>query len=381
MTQKELEIVAEIRKDLKRRKLREWVKSTFDLTTYKARTLIEWAKALDDSAPSLPVLSPDDPLLRSAVVRELKKLTSVETIAKNLHTTAEVITGIVADLEVHGYIIRRTGKRIQSSGVVQEGSTRIVRMNHYVGKMTSFGVVADMHMCSNYERLDVLNEAYDTFAERGITAVLCPGNYVDGECRFNAHELKVRGIADQCHYAIGNWPTRKGITTYYVDGDDHEGWYQQREGIEFGRYLELEARASGRSDLVYMGYMEADIELKAPKGSAIIKVIHCGGGSTYATSYTMQKLAESFQGGEKPAVVIAGHYHKADYCFPRAVHCVQGGTCQDQTRFMRKKKLSAHLGFSVISLQQDMRGSVTRFAYEFYPFWDRGYYIKRDVQL
>lgn len=643
MTQADIEIIAAIRKNLGRKALRSWVKETYGLTTYKARSLIGCAKAQDQSGSGVPftfpALEPGDPLLRAAVVRELKKPTSAEAIARNLKTTPEVITGVIADLEAHGYIIKHTGRRIQSNGFVQEGSTRIARENHYIGKPLSFGVVSDMHMCSNHERLDVLNEAYDTFAERGIHTVLCPGNYVDGEARFNTHELKVHGIADQCRYAIDHWPERKGITTYYIDGDDHEGWYQQRDGIEFGRYLELEAKDSGRTDLYYMGYMEADFELKAPEGSAVIKILHAGGGSAYATSYTSQKLAEcvpmeseiltptgwkryeslsvgdlvlgyniatgvnewttllglnryddqtvctykndsfqvtctpdhkwamewekrgsrykeqtyvypserhlwtigeakdrsrivqaapspsgagvsfynhedilnradavqvvlnmtsaqrqafifgfmvgegtkvqnkgvptgtllasqnpgpvhdafvlacnlegravsvhpsfkmtdkgrrqcnkltilhknrrmvnsirvvkefrcnvwcpttalgtwvmrqgdvvtitgnSFQGGEKPAVAIIGHYHKFDYCFPRAVHCIQAGCCQDQTRFMRKKKLAAHLGFCIITLQQDTCGSITRFVPEFFPFWDRGYYIRRDVKL
>ena len=140
----------------------------------------------------------------------------------------------------------------------------------------------------------------------------------------------------------------------------------------------LEAQAQGRNDLVYLGYMEADIEIKAPQGSAIIKVIHAGGGSSYAFSYASQKLVESFQGGEKPAVCIIGHYHKSEYCFPRNVHCVQCGCTQDQTRFMRKRKLAAHVGFATITFQQDVNGSITRFSPSFYPFWDRTYYLNRD---
>jgi hypothetical protein len=235
-----------------------------------------------------------------------------------------------------------------------------------------------MHLCSKAERLDVLEAAYDEFARRGITTVLCPGNYIDGECRFNTHELLAHGISDQCQYAIDHWPSKPGIKTYYVDGDDHEGWFQQREGIEFGRYLMLEAQAQGRDDLVYLGYMEADFELKAPEGKAIVKVIHAGGGSSYAFSYSSQKLAESFSGGEKPAICIIGHYHKMEYCFPRNIHCVQVGCTQDQTRFMRKRKLAAHVGFGIITLQQDIKGGITRFCPEFYPFWNKGFYADRD---
>lgn len=359
--------------------LRTRVTGTLGCSLHRARQLITQARALESGPAAVPA-DPKDPLFRSRLVRELRRTQTPARVAAKLNVTTEDVENIIADLEDSGYIVHRHGSAISIGQVVRESSTRIVRENHFIGKPLSFGVVADMHMCSKSERLDVLEAAYDEFAKRKINTVLCPGNYVDGECRFNQHELYAHGIADQCQYAIDHWPQRKGIKTYYVDGDDHEGWFQQREGIEFGRYLSLESRAQGRDDLVYLGYMEADFVLVAPQGSAVVKLIHAGGGSSYAFSYSSQKLAESFQGGEKPAVAIIGHYHKQEYCFPRNVHCVQAGCCQDQTRFMRKRKLAAHVGFCIITLQQDVKGGITRFSPEFFPFWDRGYYLSRDGQ-
>lgn len=355
------------------------VQDALSVSYYEARTLIAQARAVA-AAPSQVPLDPKDPLFRSRLIRELRRASTPQRVASKLSVPVSDVESAIDDLESSGYIVHRDGVSVRVGKTVRHADNRIVRKNQFVGKPMAFGVVADMHMCSHSERLDVLEAAYDEFARRKIDTVLCPGNYIDGECRFNAHELKAHGIADQCSYALDHWPQRKGIKTFYVDGDDHEGWYQQREGIEFGRFLALEARDRGRDDLTYLGYMEADIELKAPRGSSVIKLIHAGGGSSYAFSYSAQKLAESFQGGEKPAVAIIGHYHKMEYCFPRNVHCVQAGCCQDQTKFMRKRKLAAHVGFSIITLQQDVKGSITRFVPEFFPFWDRGYYLSRDGQ-
>jgi len=357
--------------------LRDEVANTLGVSMWKARKLITQAETIMAGIPQIGI-DPGDPLFRSEVARRIKKQTTVAKIAEQMHSTEDDVLAVIQDMEERGYIIMRRGSSIQLGKSAEQSTQGIVFENHFHGKPISFGVVADMHLCSKAERLDVLNAAYDEFAKRGITTVLCPGNYVDGECRFNTHELKAHGIADQCQYCIDHWPSRPGIKTYYVDGDDHCGWWQQREGIEFGRYLMLEATEQGRDDLVYLGYMEADFELKAPKGSAIIKVIHAGGGSAYAYSYSAQKLAESFQGGNKPAVCIIGHYHKFEYCYPRNIHCLQCGTTQDQTRFMRKRKISAHVGFCVVTLQQDITGAITRFCPEFFPFFDKGYYLNRD---
>lgn len=357
--------------------LREEVSEGLDISVWEARKLITQAETILAGIPKVGI-DPNDPLFRSEIARRIKKQTTITKIAEAMHSTDEEVGTVIDDMEERGYIIMRRGTTIQLGKSAEQSCMGIVMENHFHDKPISFGVIADMHLCSKAERLDVLNTAYDTFAQRGINTVFCPGNYIDGECRYNTHELLAHGIADQCQYAIDHWPMRPGIKTYFVDGDDHEGWFQQREGIEFGRYLMLEAQAQGRTDLIYMGYMEADFELKAPQGSAVIKVIHAGGGSSYAFSYASQKLVESFQGGEKPAVCIIGHYHKQEYCFPRNVHCVQAGCTQDQTRFMRKRKLAAHVGFLIVTLQQDIKGSISRFAPEFFPFWDRNYYLNRD---
>lgn len=357
--------------------LREEVAEGLGISVWKARQLITKAETILAGAPKIGI-DPNDPLFRSEIARRIKKQTTISKLAETMHSTEEEVAAVIDDMEERGCIILRRGTTIQIGKSVEQTTGGIIFKNHFYNKPISFGVVADMHLCSKAERLDVLVAAYDEFERRGINTVLCPGNYIDGECRFNTHELLAHGISDQCQYAIDHWPSKSGIITYFVDGDDHEGWFQQREGIEFGRYLMLEAQAQGRNDLIYMGYMEADIELKAPNGSAIVKVIHAGGGSSYAYSYASQKLVESFQGGEKPAVCIIGHYHKMEFCFPRNVYCVQAGCMQDQTRFMRKRKLAAHVGFSIITLQQDIKGSITRFSPEFFPFWDRGYYLNRD---
>lgn len=239
-----------------------------------------------------------------------------------------------------------------------------------------FGAIGDNHLCSKYERLDVLNALYDYFEQEGITTVYNTGNYIDGEARFNKHDIHTHGMFGQIDYFLKNYPQREGIKTYYIAGDDHEGWYTQREGVDIGSLTEMMARKQGREDLVYLGYMEQDVILPAKnkKGKTVIRVLHPGGGSSYAVSYTTQKIIESYQGGEKPDVLLIGHYHKAEYLFNRGVHSVQTGCTMDQSPFMRKKRLAAHLGGWIIEFSTDDNGAITRFKQEFIPFYDNNYY-------
>jgi hypothetical protein len=218
-----------------------------------------------------------------------------------------------------------------------------------------FGFVTDNHLGSKYSRLDVLNDMYDRFERNGITQVFNAGNYIDGEARFNKFDLAVHGMDAQLRFLAENYPQRPSIVTHFVAGDDHEGWYGQREGIDIGRWTERVMQEHGRNDFRYLGYMEADVDLVNvnTEKSARARVVHPGGGSAYAISYTMQKLVESYEGGDKPAVVLAGHYHKMEIVNYRNVWCIQGGTTEDQTPFMRKKKLEAHVGGILVDLEQD----------------------------
>jgi hypothetical protein len=230
--------------------------------------------------------------------------------------------------------------------------------------------MGDAHLCSKYSRLDYLNTFYDICEQEGVTRVFDCGNMIDGEARFNKTDLLVHGMGNQMKYWAEHWPKREGIITEYVCGDDHEGWYLQREGIDIGWHMQKVAEKLGRTDLKYLGYMEHDIDLMTPEGGATtIRLQHPGGGSAYATSYQPQKIVESLSGGEKPHILCLGHYHKHGSFLVRNVHTLLTGCFQDQTPFMRKKRLSAHLGGYICDLTQAQDGSVLRWTTTFIPFF------------
>jgi len=237
-----------------------------------------------------------------------------------------------------------------------------------------FGSIADTHLASKYARADVLSALYDYYEANGIKMVYLMGNMIDGECRFNKHDLYAHGIEDQTDYFIANFPQRPGVTTKYITGDDHEGWYIQREGINIGDYLEKKAAAAGRSDLRFVGHMEHNISLERNGGKSTLRLIHAGGGTAYAISYTDQKYVESLQGGEKPNVVLVGHHHKWNMGYPREVHTFQVGCIQDQTPFMRKKRIQAMVGGAVVTMKQEASGVIRSCCGEWIPFYDRSFY-------
>jgi hypothetical protein len=244
------------------------------------------------------------------------------------------------------------------------------------GQIYRFGAISDTHLGSKYARLDVLDALYTWFAEEKIREVFHGGNLIDGEAKFNKFDLLpgATGLTNQCKLVARDYPSRKGIVTNFICGDDHEGWYAQREGLNIGKVMQDTFIDAGRSDLRYIGYLETDILVPAPKGKTWIRLMHPGGGSAYAISYKPQKIVESLQGGEKPQVLLLGHYHKAEFSIPREVFCFQLGCCQDQTPFLRKQNIQAHLGGWIIELMQAPDGHISRVKSEFMRFYDKGFY-------
>lgn len=244
-----------------------------------------------------------------------------------------------------------------------------------------FGVTSDNHLGSRYERLDVLNDLYDRFERAGVDRVFNCGNWIDGAGRagFNLHELKVHGLDAQMKYLADNYPRRKGIVTYAVSGNDHEGWWAQREGIDVGKYAENKMRSAGREDWVDLGYMEAHVCLRHAKTGAsnVMAVVHPGGGTAYALSYSVQKIVEALEGGEKPAVGLYGHYHKLWSGNIRNVWVLCPGCTQDQTSFMRSKiRQEAHVGGAIVEAEQDAEsGAIVAFKTQLIRYFNRGYYI------
>lgn len=244
-----------------------------------------------------------------------------------------------------------------------------------------FGGIGDTHLGSKYERLDALEDMYSRLEGCGADRVYHTGNWIDGYLeRINAHDVHTPHMEGQLRYLAQAYPKRDGLVTYAVAGDDHEGWWARSHGIDIGKRAEQTMREHGREDWVNLGYMEAHIRLvNVNTGKeSILAVVHPGGGSAYADSYSVQKIIESLDGGEKPAVALYGHYHKLMFGEYRNVFWIQTGCFQDQTPFARGKKLRFAVGGSIVRLEQDPEtGAIIACTAQLVRYFVRGYYNNR----
>lgn len=305
-----------------------------------------------------------------------------DVLAQKIGLPTSLVKAVIADLHHKGFAVSKIGETFSIPNTQPPAYIHGPALEIESDKDGRYrlGVISDTHLGSKYSRLDVLEMEYDRFAKNGCTHVLHAGNWIDGEASFNKHDLLVHGMDAQIRYMAEHYPVRKGIHTYAVAGDDHEGWYSQREGVDIGRYAESVMRDCGRSDWHDMGYMESHVKLihKKTGQTAVLALVHPGGGSAYAESYSIQKIIESIDGGTKPSVAIYGHYHKMLAGEYRNVWWLQAGCTQDQTPFARKKKLRFVLGGTLLTLGQDPEtGAIESFLPDMKRYFNYGYYQNR----
>ena len=307
-----------------------------------------------------------------------------EALASQLDVAPGVVLDALHELQSFGRNVYQFGNTWSVEQTPATGGVSIEGLVSDADGWHRFGAMGDTHLGSKQERLEELHDMYRIYEANGIKTVLHTGNYIDGEARFNKHELKVHGMDGQLQHMGNVYPQITGINTYMVSGDDHEGWFAQREGVDIGFYMQKVMERNGRTDLHNLGYMECFIPLThAQSGkTSMVHVIHPGGGTAYAISYTTQKQIESYEGGEKPAIALIGHYHKAEHLESRNVHAFQTGCFQDQTIFMRKKKLVAVIGgWIVMARQNPETGAIEEIVSYFKSYYNRGYYTNQRWSL
>jgi len=317
------------------------------------------------------------------VRKHLKSPKTGDELKRYTGATGDELADAISALRDKGVAVKATGGGnsfvIDAGGQPAYVDGQFLEFTSRPDNTFSFGIAGDKHIGSKYHRDDVLYDLYRRFEDRGVDAVFDTGNWIDGDARFNRHDLLVHGLDPQIALMAETHPKIADVTTYAVWGDDHEGWYAQREGIDVGRYAEGIMTAAGHQ-WVNLGFMEAHVKLvNANTGKhCLISIMHPGGGSAYALSYRPQKIIESMEGGEKPAAIFMGHYHKLEVLNVRNIWAVQAGCCEDQTPFMRKRSIEAHVGGVLAHLEQDPEtGALVALDAGMRRYFNRGYYNNR----
>lgn len=232
------------------------------------------------------------------------------------------------------------------------------------GKSFSFGYFSDAHIGNKKFNQPLFDYMVRFFKKEKPDFILNPGDHVEGMSNRPGHvyELDQVGFDQQTRRTVELYSQLDQFEHFGIDGN-HDQWYYIKadQGAIVGRHLERHVK-----NYHHLGQDEGDLNVHGVR----IKLFHANDGTAYATSYKLQKLIESFSGGEKPHIVLSGHYHKAMSMFSRGVHGFECGTVCGQSKFMRGKKIPAHMGFGLCKVVFNSRG-VERLTHTFVPWHEQ----------
>lgn len=222
---------------------------------------------------------------------------------------------------------------------VNEKKDSIKKVVSFDGEHYRFLWFTDPHMGEKHFKEYVLESAFEESYRLGVKKAYLGGDVSEGMSHRpgQIYELDKIGYDAQKEYAIEQLNKFDG-EIYMIDGN-HDRWFIKSNGAIIVKDICL-----ANENWHYLGHDEGDVEVNG----VIIRMFHGEDSSSYATSYRVQKLVESFQGGEKPNILLTGHTHKQGLFFERNIHCILGGCIEFQTKWMRSKRISAHVGFWIV---------------------------------
>jgi len=208
-----------------------------------------------------------------------------------------------------------------------------------------FGLIGDRHIGSLYHNSKAIQSFYNYCEQEGITTIYDCGDILDGHKIYKGQEFELRDLGFESQLRRLEKESPRNIKTRFITGN-HDASFKHLAGISVGTTIQEII-----PEYEFLGEEQANIQFDTPNGKYVLGLIHPGGGSAYAISYRPQRIIESLEGGTKPNMLANGHFHKSEVIPSyRNVCGVQAGTFQNQTPFMARQGLAAHVGGWIIEI-------------------------------
>jgi len=301
--------------------------------------------------------------LEDRILKRIKKKTLVSALAELLEVTEDDILLTATKLKLSGHTnikVFKEGNRtfIQLIKRFKRLDNEFDKTELWHGeKEITIGVVSDTHCGSEYHAKEELDKMYDIFEDRGITMVLHAGDLSEGMKKLRMETFLGNvaiGFNAQLDYVVRNYPRRKGITTYAINGN-HDLWYLTEGLANFVNTVALV-----RDDIKYMGDDFARIFI-TPKID--ITMFHPNDGSASNVFTKLQNFGD--RGGNKLSKInIIGHYHKLGWIYYRDMHILYPGSFQKQSEWMNMNNLRSEVAGIILKMKIKDDGSLKELIIE-----------------
>lgn len=211
------------------------------------------------------------------------------------------------------------------------------------GDKWKFAVASDLHIGSSAFRLDFLREFVKYATDCGVETFLLPGDIIDGANVYpgQSYEQDIPGIDAQIKYFEEVFPIVP--KAYFIVGN-HEYAAFKSVGKNVGQDI-----CRNRKEFQYVGCMEGRITIN----DVLIEMFHPSGSGAYALSYKLQKRIENYMPGDKPRILLMGHYHQSMCMTVRNVTGYQCGSFQGPSTFSKALNLPNITGGWIVEVMSN----------------------------
>lgn len=221
-------------------------------------------------------------------------------------------------------------------------------------------LISDTHLCSKYDRLDILRYLYDKAGNTNTNYVLHSGDFTDGKSNRPEHVYELRELSydGQVDYCVEKYPRIEGLNTYVIQGN-HDDWWYKSNGSEIVKSI-----AKQRDDIIYLGADAADLRI----GKLKIHLFHGKGSQAYAKSYKAQKYLDAMSINSRPHILQLGHIHQAFFYQQDNTSVFQTGCLEDQTPFSKSQGFNDNKSCWWVDVYFDDKGNPQRISQELETF-------------
>lgn len=271
------------------------------------------------------------------------------------------VLGLISLMKDNGYVIDYIdGKIIRSqSDFVNKEGFFIPKDSHHI----KFLALADTHLSSKWDRMPLIEKAYEIAEKENCDFVTHSGDILEGDFHNKRpdHIYQVRALGmEQVEYAIEKYPKSK-LSTYFITGN-HDLTFVKTCGADVGKMI-----AKERKDLIYLGQDLADLKFEKIK----IRLRHGAGSASYSKSYKLQKYCETLPIDDIPSIILQGHFHFSGFFKNRDIYCFNVPSLQGYTPFAKAMGMESEMGFWLIDLYTDDKGNINNLSPKLYNFYDK----------
>lgn len=225
---------------------------------------------------------------------------------------------------------------------------------HVKDNQLTIGLISDTCLNSKYARSDILHTAYNFFKKLKVPYVLHCGNFTERYAK-GGEDTLVEHLLHQDYGGmlehINNLYPDIGVPTYFIGGRNERSFFKRivQKPLYDEDYDELDDiddydekvimvkektnvchdLEKLREDLNFLGWHTAKVRI-APKTTLALTSPKNGSRKPYTISHPIQKIIESYGGGEKPDVQVVGYYNQRWSGLHLGVNAIMIGTAQNQ---------------------------------------------------